>query len=49
MRRATEILRNEGLVVTLRPKGTFVVRTASEEEARRITGDRTGEVEKPNR
>lgn len=42
MRRATEILRNEGLVVTLRSKGTFVIRTASEEEVRQIAGgDRT--------
>lgn len=38
IRRATEILRHKGLVVTLRSKGTFVVRTASEDQVRRITG-----------
>ncbi|HKS47741.1 MAG TPA: GntR family transcriptional regulator [Amycolatopsis sp.] len=36
-RHASKLLHDFGLVVTLRGKGTFVVRVASEDDARRIS------------
>lgn len=37
-RRAIELLRHEGLLITIRSKGTFVVAQATEHDARRIAG-----------
>lgn len=44
-RRATELLRERGLVVTLRSKGTFVADIRKENECYPTTGESTGQAQ----